>query len=299
MNGSLDWSRDGKDWPHPEASRFIEAGGLRWHVQCFGDAGPVLLLLHGTGASGHSFRDLVPRLHNACRLVIPDLPGHAFTSAPAAARMGLPDMAAAVAQLLEKLGVQPDYVCGHSAGAAVALEMTRAGLIAPGAVIGINAALSPYGGKAGMVFPALARLFMVNPFVVEFFRWQAGDLAAIRRLMESTGSHLSPEGLEYYRRLFRSRSHVQSTLAMMAHWRLEGLRAALPGLVTPLVLVVGQDDHAVSPSDARIVARMKPGTLIRTLPRLGHLCHEEAPEAVAAILLDHVSAPVQRESGAA
>ena len=35
------WSRDGRDWPNREASRFVEAGGLRWHVQVAGQ-GPVL-----------------------------------------------------------------------------------------------------------------------------------------------------------------------------------------------------------------------------------------------------------------
>ena len=32
----LDWDRDGGDWPNREASRFVTAGGLRWHVQELG-----------------------------------------------------------------------------------------------------------------------------------------------------------------------------------------------------------------------------------------------------------------------
>ena len=32
----LSFARDGADWPHREASRFVEAGGLRWHVQRMG-----------------------------------------------------------------------------------------------------------------------------------------------------------------------------------------------------------------------------------------------------------------------
>jgi magnesium chelatase accessory protein len=30
------WEREGRDWPHREASRFVTAGGLRWHVQVAG-----------------------------------------------------------------------------------------------------------------------------------------------------------------------------------------------------------------------------------------------------------------------
>ena len=45
----LKWERDGTDWPNRAYSRFVNAGGLYWHVQVMGD-GPVLLLIHGTGA---------------------------------------------------------------------------------------------------------------------------------------------------------------------------------------------------------------------------------------------------------
>ena len=41
----------GPTWPHHASSRFVEAHGLRWHVQAAG-SGPLVLLLHGTGAIG-------------------------------------------------------------------------------------------------------------------------------------------------------------------------------------------------------------------------------------------------------
>ena len=40
------WDVEGRDWPNRAASRFVDAGQLRWHVQVMGE-GPVLLLLHG------------------------------------------------------------------------------------------------------------------------------------------------------------------------------------------------------------------------------------------------------------
>ncbi len=57
----LIWGTDGRDWPHRDRSRFVEAGGLRWHIQRMGD-GPALLLVHGTAAATHSWRDLAPLL---------------------------------------------------------------------------------------------------------------------------------------------------------------------------------------------------------------------------------------------
>jgi len=40
----------------------------------------------------------------------------------------------------------------------------------------------------------------------------------------------------------------------------------------------------VSPADAERVQRMQPAARIVRLPRLGHLAHEEDPEAVAELI---------------
>ena len=29
----MNWEADSAHWPHREASRFVQSGGLRWHVQ--------------------------------------------------------------------------------------------------------------------------------------------------------------------------------------------------------------------------------------------------------------------------
>jgi magnesium chelatase accessory protein len=103
--GAPVWERDGRDWPNREASRFVEAGGLRWHVQRMG-GGPVALLVHGTGAATHSWRDFAPLLaRKGFAVVAPDLPGHGFTGTPAAPEgLSLPGMADGLAALLATLG---------------------------------------------------------------------------------------------------------------------------------------------------------------------------------------------------
>ena len=65
LNRASAWEREKSDWPNREASRFVDAGGLRWHVQQAG-SGPVLLLVHGTGASSHLARN-VARLARSTR----------------------------------------------------------------------------------------------------------------------------------------------------------------------------------------------------------------------------------------
>ena len=99
MSGRLEWDHEGLGWPHRDASRFVRAGGLLWHVQVMGE-GPVILLLHGTGASTHSWRALMPLLARHFTVVAPDLPGHGFTGTPPSGGFALPAVAAGVAGAL-------------------------------------------------------------------------------------------------------------------------------------------------------------------------------------------------------
>jgi magnesium chelatase accessory protein len=278
-----DWSRDGRDWPNRQASRFVEAAGLRWHVQVMG-RGPVLLLAHGTAASTHSWRALLPLLAPHFTLVAPDLPGHGFTSMPAAGRLSLPGMTEALGALVRVLGMPPDYAAGHSAGAAVLVRMALDGRIAPGALVGFNAALLPIGREHSEFFSRAARLLAGLPFVPQVFAWGASSRAVAERLLRDTGSAIEPRGVELYARLFRHSGHLAAALGMMANWDLKPLLRDLPRLRLPLTLAVGTRDRTIPPSDAQRVREVLRSARVVALPGLGHLAHEERPDQAAEIL---------------
>lgn len=279
----VEWSREGADWPNREASHFVEAGGLRWHVQVAGQ-GPVLLLLHGTGAATHSWRDLLPLLAKEFTVVAPDLPGHAFTQGRSGKRT-LPAMANGVAALMEALTLRPDLIVGHSAGAAVAVRMVLDDLAKPRVIIAANGALLPFPGIAAKLFPAMAQMLFVNPIVPRLFTLQASIPGEVGRfLARSTGSTLDAAGRDFYERLFRTSDHCAAALGMMANWDLTSLKAGLPTLSVPLALVHGDEDAAVPPSVARDVAKLVPKADLISMPGLGHLAPEEDPQAFAAII---------------
>ena len=288
MAAGLDWQRDGPTWPHAERSRFVDAAGQRWHVQHWPHAGaPLLLLLHGTGASTHSWRDLAPRLAARFALVAVDLPGHGFSGPARRGAAGMTGMAEGLTALLQVLGARPAAVVGHSAGAAIAARMalddpTDAAAQRP--LIGLNAALLPLAGLAGTLFAPAAKLLALNPLAPRFFAWQAADPRVLARLLHGTGSRLNAEGVALYRRLVASPGHVAGALAMMAQWDLPALAAQLPKLRAPLHLVVGEGDATIPPVDAERVQARVAGCTVDRLPGLGHLAHEEDPQAVAALI---------------
>lgn len=282
MGRRLDWTSDGPSWPNHQFSRFVSAGGLRWHVQVMGE-GPALLLLHGTGASTHSWRDAAPLLKDRFTVVIPDLPGHGFTELPALSRLSLPTVSTALAHLLAALNLQPARCAGHSAGAAILARLALDKRIAPDFLISFNGAFFPFGGQAAAFFSPLAKLLVWNPLAPRIFAHMA-DARSVKRLLDDTGSHISPEGIALYQRLFESHPHVSGALGMMAAWDLHALQQDLPKLAVPLVLVKAAGDRSIPPQSADQIAARVPGSMVVTLNNLGHLAHEEQPGLAAEII---------------
>ncbi len=276
MSGKPQWSIEGRDWPNANASRFVMAGRLRWHVQETG-AGPTALLLHGSGAATHSWAGLLPRLAPHFRLLAPDLPGHGFTGTPSGFRLSLDDMARDLGALLAAENVAPDLVVGHSAGAAIAARMAAAGIITPKLIVSLNGAFLPFPGLAGKLFPGMAKLIFLNPLAPRLFALRAADRSVVDRLIRSTGSRPEATQVEGYARLIRTPGHVAGALGMMANWDLEPLQADLRRLATPLVLIACENDLAIPPSVADAVARLAPYAQVVHVPHLGHLGHEEDP----------------------
>jgi magnesium chelatase accessory protein len=284
MSDAPDWSREGRGWPNADHSRFVAAGGLTWHVQVAG-SGPVLLLLHGTGAATHSWRDLLPLLTPHFTVVAPDLPGHGFTRGGLKDGPTLPGVARAVAALLGELDMDPTLIAGHSAGAAIGLRMLLDGLVKPGAFVALSPALLPFPGLAAQLFPTLAKMLFLNPFAPHIFARMAGPTREVERFMlKSTGSTIDAAGIEFYARLFRKPAHIRGTISMMASWDLEPLKRDLPRIAVPVRVLHGDRDAAIPMNKAREAAALIQLATFERLERLGHLAHEEDPGHVAGVI---------------
>ncbi len=280
-----EWNRDGADWPNREHSRFVAHGGYRWHVQRMGPEGaPHCLLLHGTGAATHSWRDLMPLLAERFDVLAMDLPGHGFTRSNFGQAVTLPGMAASVEALLAEEGFAPELIVGHSAGAAIGIQMLLAGgRKVP--LVGLNPALLPFPGLAARLFPSLAQLLFANPVVsVIVARMMRAPAEPERFLKRATGSRLDAAGLRAYRALLTKSGHCDGAIRMMANWRLEDLQESLPMLAAPVLLVHAEGDTAIPRSAVEGAASLIPGARLVTVQGAGHLAHEERPQEIAQLV---------------
>lgn len=266
-----------QNWPHRAHSEMVNAGGIAWHVQRFG-SGPVVFLIHGTAASTHSFRAVAAALAGEFEIIMADLPGHGFTSPMDVP--SLPQVARGLGDLIRKLGAEPAVVAGHSAGAAIALRMVLDGYITPQAVMGLAPALEPFGGDANGLASRFTKLAFLNPIAPRVLAFQA-NARRVNRIIETTGSHLNAEGIDYYVRLLQRSEHVAGALRLMANWDLRPLLKDLPALSTPVTFIVGEADQATpARGTERAAERIADARIVR-LAGQGHLAHEEDPETTA------------------
>jgi magnesium chelatase accessory protein len=278
------WESENPPWPNREMSRMVDAGGIRWHVQLTG-CGPSLLLIHGTGASTHTWRDLLPVLAREYTVVAVDLPGHGCTEAATAAQSSIPGMSGSLAALLQALQVSPLYCVGHSAGAVILCRMALDGHIAPRVIVSINGAFVPFAGAAAWFFPPIARCLAGTAFAIRMLARRASNPANVARLIAGTGSQVDGAGIEFYVRLVSNPRHLAGALRMMGNWDLRSFERELPRLTIPLVLLAAENDLAVPPHQADMVQKKVLNAVVRRFPGLGHLAHEEQPLLIAREIL--------------
>ncbi|MEM9279550.1 MAG: alpha/beta fold hydrolase BchO [Pseudomonadota bacterium] len=281
----MDWQHEKHSWPNSHLSRFVDLAGTQWHVQRTGD-GPGILLLHGSGATTHSFEGLMAGLSDKFEVFAPDLPGHGFSSTIRGKRSSLNNISQALSKLLMHEAFEPAFIVGHSAGAAIAVNMIAENHLDTKGIVSVNGAFYPFAGFARQLFPAIAKLLFLNPFVPRIFAMSAGDKERVQRLIRSTGSNLTEQQMNYYARAFVSSRHVEGTLAMMANWELDDMDKKLKNMPVPLLQIIGEKDGTIDPAASLKTAKTVPNGERISLADGGHLVHEENPRLVAKYIVE-------------
>lgn len=267
------------DWPLREHSEFFQCAGTLWHVQRLG-SGPVIVLLHGTGSSSHSMAGMAQCLSSQFTCVLIDLPGQGFTHPIEEREHLLSAMARAIHKLCKHLEISPEYVIGHSAGAAVGIRMCLDTDINPRGLLSINGALLPFGAFIEPLMLKAARALSRSPRVSRFLARRGTGESHVRRALRDTGATISEPMIQRYTTLISQPEHIEGTLRMMGGWELGQLSKDLPKLNTPTHLIGCAKDHIVPAIRAHRATREIPNATAITLEDAGHLVHEAEPERV-------------------
>jgi pimeloyl-ACP methyl ester carboxylesterase len=273
--------------------RLADAGGCAMHYFVGGlEDGQPLILVHGLGGAAENWVELVPRLRDSFRLLVPDLPGHGG-SAPLSEPPSLTDYAERVAVVADREGFLPGNVVGHSFGGLVSLRLA---LVRPEdvrrLVLACPAGISSTARRARFALQVLgvlkpARRVARHREVVGrsarlrylvFGRWGAADPAAL--------SESAVEG--FLSGALLHTDTVSAARALVA----DDPRAELESLRCPCLLLWGARDTQLPVDDAFEYARRMRAEL-RVVADCGHLLIGERPDACAGAIAEFLNRGAQ------
>lgn len=268
------------------------------HVERYGEGGPPVMLLHGFGASGFTWRHWVPPLARNHRLSVVDLKGFGASPKPRDGRYSPRDHSDMILALVRGNDLEGVTLVGHSLGGGiallVALRLLEAGELdrLRGLVLVASAAfpqrLPPFiaaarvpalGAAALAVLPTHAvvrwilRAIVFEPSIVteDMVRGYATPLA-------------DPDG----------RYGVLATARDIVPADVDALAARFPELDLPVQLLWGDRDRVVPPWVGLRLLDALPDARLEVLQRCGHLPAEERPlESLACVrtFLERVGPP--------
>lgn len=263
--------------------RFIDIDGLQLRYREFGQAAadrPDLVLLHGFGNSLQSFRLLAPLLEQEYHVITVDMPGFGLSSKPVDYDYRAPNQARVIGAFIRGLGLERPVIGGHSLGGAIAL---RVAVNEPGVrgLVVMNPGIINTGVPkiTEYLFFPLPRM-MAKQFSDRVFRER------FLRLSFVDESVVTDEVMDNLMLAARSEGNMAGLTSMMGQYESATEVSLLGELDKPSIIVWGAADKNKNPEElADLQDGLRDDTLIN-VPGAGHYVHEEAPEAVAAGLID-------------
>jgi pimeloyl-ACP methyl ester carboxylesterase len=257
------------------ASKFVEVQGLLVHYRDEG-TGPPLVLLHGTGASLHTWNGWAATLSPHCRVVRMDLPGFGLTGPNRSADYSIPAYVAFVEAFREALGLNHFALAGNSLGGEIAWSYAVAHPDQVTALILLDSAGFPIERPA-LVF-SLARI----PTLSTLLAWADPGPMVRRTLREAYGEprQVTPELVERYRSLALRAGNRAAFVARAQTPRVDR-SAQLSLLRVPTLVLWGRKDRLIPVAHAPRFAEAIPGAELRIYDALGHVPMEESGQSTA------------------
>jgi pimeloyl-ACP methyl ester carboxylesterase len=248
-----------------------------------GEAGPVILCLHGIGASSQCSRFLFAGLSRHARVIAPNAPGYFLSDPFRADAPRAEDYADAAAAFLDARGVTgPVHVVGSSFGAMTGamLAARHPGRVSRLVLIGVSRGQrwrSPE--QRAELLARRAASVAEGGIALAETRWQAlvapGTGAVVQDLVKTMLAATDPAAL-------MQAAHATDMVDIVAD--------AAPAIAAPTLVLTGAMD-AVNPppiGDA-IAAAIGAHARVANPAGIGHLPELEAPSLTLRLIADHLS----------
>jgi len=226
-----------------EQSQFLDLpSGTQAHIRDEGNPdGPVIILLHGSNSSLHTWERWVDLLGDRYRMISIDLPGHGLTGRTVENRYTRADMVRFVAGVANALHISEFALAGNSMGGGVAWAFARR---YPNHVTHLIL-LAPSGiGRVPQETPMAFRL-AENPMTRPMLRWLAPRRLIANGLYTSfvDDNFVSEDLIDRYWQLNRMTGNRLSTLSRFSLPSPPDLKQFEGAIQVPSLIIWGEDDQ--------------------------------------------------------
>lgn len=261
--------------------RDVDTPAGRVRVELRGQ-GPIILLLHGLSAHRRTWDPVARRLEGRFGLCLPDLPGRGESEPRPELAHGLGEELRRLRALLDRVGLAPRIVVGHSQGAALAAALAAADRRVQGLVL--TNPVTPWTRRPGTL--SVLRHPAAREAVATVFRPLRRPLA--RCILERTyGPNRATleEDVRRYAEPYADPARARLLLRLLADWEPAALERHLPDRPLAGWVLAGARDRRVGLREpARLAARL--GLEFAAVRGVGHVLPEEAPERVERAVLE-------------
>ncbi len=265
------------------SARFVQLiSGAMAHYRAAGpEDAPVLLLLHGSNASLHTWEPWTARLAGPYRVIAVDLPGHGLTGAVPGGDYSQSGMAAFVLEFVAALELKDFAIGGNSMGGGVAARFVVENPGVAAALILVDASGQP---SARPRDPGIGFRLARMPVVQQALPYLGSRLiyAATLKQAFADDALVTEAMIERYALLNRMEGTRQATLSRFQLDPDTTLEARAGEIAIPTLILWGSEDTLI-PADA--AERWKvavAGAELVVYPGIGHIPMEETPDQSAA-----------------
>lgn len=266
------------------ASRFAELEpGLRVHYRDEGKSdGRVLVLIHGSNASLHTWEPWVKALGKDYRVISLDLPGHGLTGRNPAGVYDNASYVSVVDRLLTKLNVDNAVIGGNSMGGGVSWLFALTHPEKVDALLLVDASGQPQA-KSGKL--PLGFKLMRTPVIKEAVRFIAPRSifeSSVKTSM-SVQSKINDQLIDRYWELNRYPGNREATMQRFSSLKnmTPVTKERLSAIKAPVLILWGAEDNLIPVTSAKWFAEAMPQAKLIIYPNVGHIPMEEIPEKSA------------------
>ena len=276
------------------ASQFIDVGGgLTMHVRDEGNRdGQVLVLLHGSNASLHTWEPWVARLKDRYRIISVDQIGHGLTGPNPTGQYDAAAFVGTLDALMVKLGIERFALVGNSMGGYVAWEYALAHPDKLTGLVLVDAAGPPEDpGKKLPIGFRIARMPGVSKLALVITPRSLFE----RSLHQSVSNQaiVTPAAIDRYWELNRYPGNRAATGLRFAQYGKRNRNTGRLGEINvPTLILWGAEDKLIPVSGADWFAAQIPSAVKIVYPGIGHIPMEEDPDRTAADLDRFLSEPL-------